>query len=82
MFVVSFSSSIPLIAFFKIFFSPPKWLFNAAKNYTQTKPWASVWLKNSYNSNGERLSLVLTNDGIDPRGIAASVSTAGNLPNL
>ena len=63
-----------LIAFFETFFSPPKWLFNATKNCTQTKAWASVWLKNSYNSNGERIPSVLTNAGIDPQGI----TTAGN----
>ena len=71
-----------VIAFFEIFLSPPKWLFNVAKNCTQTKPQASVWLKNSYNSNGERISSVLTKDGIDPRGVTASFSTAGNLMYL
>ena len=71
-----------LITFFETFFSLPKLLFNAAKNSTQTKPWASVWLKNSGNSNGERISSVLTKGGIDPWGITASFSTAENLRNL
>ena len=70
------------IAFFEMILSLPKWLFTAAKNCTQTKPWASVWFKNSCNSNGERISSVLTKAEIDPRGITASFSTAGNLPNL
>ena len=71
-----------VIAFFEIFLSPPKWLFNAAKNCTQTKPWASVWLKNSYNPNSEKISSVLTKDGVDPWGITTSFSRAGYLPTL
>ena len=57
-------------------------MFNAARNCTQTSPWASVKLKFSYESNGERISFGFTNDGNTPVSKMANVSTAGNLPNL
>ena len=56
--------------------------FNAARNCTQTSPWASVELKFSYKSNSERISFVFTNDGTTPFGTIAKVLADWNLPNF
>ena len=71
-----------LIAFFEIILSPPRKTFNAARNCTQTSPWAYVEVKFSYKSNGVRISFVFTNNGTTPVGTMAKVSTARNPPNL
>ena len=85
---ISFSAYIKrlwknsLIAFFEIILSPTRETFNAARNCTQSSPWASVELKFSYKSNGERISFAFTNDGTTPGGTMAKLSTTGNLLNL
>ena len=69
-----------LIAFSKIFFLLPRWTFNAAKNYTKTNPWASVELKFSYKSNGERILLAFMDGGTTPAGTTTRLLMPGNLP--
>ena len=68
--------------FFKIIFSPPKWIFGAAKKYTQTNPLLFSELSFSYNSEGEMTSFELTNFGTSPVGTTVNSLIAGNLPNF
>ena len=68
--------------FLKIIFSPPKWIFGAAKKYAQTNPLLFSELNFSYNSESQMTSFELTNFGTSPVGATVNSLIAGNLPNL
>ena len=69
---------LKLIAF-EIIFSPPKWIFSAAKKYTQTNPLLFPKLNFSYNTEGEMRLFELTNFGTSFVGTIVNSLIAGNL---